>query len=244
MVNLGHIALDGTKIKANTSKHKAMIYGRMKQEETRLKKEIEELMRQAEAVNKEEADYMKDPTAPEIKPIEPQPVTANPQTTALLVLELSEYLEDPEYFAAPLVPGVTSLLDRARSAGLLIAFTVPHVFKGTPQGQVYSGFKRRACEAVFYPVAFDKFGGGQLQSLLSLFNISTLIITGCKANMAVMITATRAVTEFNYDIVIPVDGLAATTDYEKDYTLYEFRAYPAGYPKRFTFTTLDMINFK
>ena len=51
MVNLGHIALDGTKIKANTSKHKAMSYGRMKVEEERLEKEIEELMQQAEAVD-------------------------------------------------------------------------------------------------------------------------------------------------------------------------------------------------
>lgn len=54
LVNLGHIALDGTKLKANTSRHKAMSYGRMKQEEARLKKEIEELMRQAEAKDKEE----------------------------------------------------------------------------------------------------------------------------------------------------------------------------------------------
>ncbi|MFC1893382.1 transposase, partial [Chloroflexota bacterium] len=54
MVNLGHIALDGTKIKANTSKHKAMSYGRMKQEEKRLESEIEELMRQAEVADVEE----------------------------------------------------------------------------------------------------------------------------------------------------------------------------------------------
>jgi transposase len=54
MVNLGHVALDGTKIKANTSKHKAMSYGRMKQEEERLKKEVEELMRQAEVVDSDE----------------------------------------------------------------------------------------------------------------------------------------------------------------------------------------------
>ena len=54
MVNLGHLSMDGTKIKANTSRHKAMSYGRMKQEEVRLKKEIEELMRQAEVVDKEE----------------------------------------------------------------------------------------------------------------------------------------------------------------------------------------------
>jgi len=54
MVNLGHIALDGTKLKANTSKHKAMSYGRMKQEEERLGKEIDELMQQAEVVDAEE----------------------------------------------------------------------------------------------------------------------------------------------------------------------------------------------
>jgi len=29
LVKLGHVALDGTKIKANASKHKAMSYGRM-----------------------------------------------------------------------------------------------------------------------------------------------------------------------------------------------------------------------
>ena len=54
MVNLGHIALDGTKLKANTSKHKAMSYGRMKQEEDRLEREIDELMRQAEVADAEE----------------------------------------------------------------------------------------------------------------------------------------------------------------------------------------------
>lgn len=54
MVNLGHVALDGTKLKANTSKHKAMSYGRMKEEEERLEKEIEELMRQAEVVDNDE----------------------------------------------------------------------------------------------------------------------------------------------------------------------------------------------
>ncbi len=54
MVNLGHIALDGTKLKASASKHKAMSYGRMKEEEKRLEREIEELMQQAEAVDREE----------------------------------------------------------------------------------------------------------------------------------------------------------------------------------------------
>jgi transposase len=54
MVNLGHIALDGTKLKASASKHKAMSYGRMKQEEERLEREIEDLMQQSEVVDAEE----------------------------------------------------------------------------------------------------------------------------------------------------------------------------------------------
>lgn len=41
MVTLGHVAIDGTKIKAYASKHKAMSYGRMKEEEARLKAEIQ-----------------------------------------------------------------------------------------------------------------------------------------------------------------------------------------------------------
>ena len=109
---------------------------------------------------------------------------------------------------------------------------------------MYSGFKRRHSEPVFFPSGFDKFSNGQLQSLLSLYEIDTLILTGCKANMAVLYTATRAVTEYRYNIVIPVDGIAATTEYEKEYTLYQFRAYPDGSPQHFTYTTLDAIGFE
>jgi len=49
LARLGHVALDGTKLKANTSKHKAMSYGRMRQRETQLKEEIARLVEQAEA---------------------------------------------------------------------------------------------------------------------------------------------------------------------------------------------------
>jgi transposase len=61
LVKLGHIALDGTKIKANASRHKAMSYGRMLKEEERLTQEITELLEKAEAVDRQEdAEYGKD----------------------------------------------------------------------------------------------------------------------------------------------------------------------------------------
>jgi len=54
LVKLGHVSLDGTKIKASASRHKAMSYGRMKEEEQRLREEIDALLGQAEKVDAEE----------------------------------------------------------------------------------------------------------------------------------------------------------------------------------------------
>ena len=51
MVKLGHVAIDGTKLQANASKHKAMSYGRMGEVEEKLRAEVEELLRRAEATD-------------------------------------------------------------------------------------------------------------------------------------------------------------------------------------------------
>jgi len=58
LVKLGHVALDGTKVKANASKHKAMSYGRMEETERRLEQEVQALLRQAEQVDAaEDVEY-------------------------------------------------------------------------------------------------------------------------------------------------------------------------------------------
>ena len=44
LVTLGHVSLDGSKFQANSSKHKAMSYGRLKQREQQLSEEIEALI--------------------------------------------------------------------------------------------------------------------------------------------------------------------------------------------------------
>jgi transposase len=56
LVSLGHVALDGTKVKANASKHKAMSYGRMKEVEPKLVAEVEEWLRKAEQADDEDDD--------------------------------------------------------------------------------------------------------------------------------------------------------------------------------------------
>jgi transposase len=64
---VGHVALDGSKVQANASKHKAMSYGRMKEDEKRLQAEIEALLRRAEEVDaSEDAEHGADMRGDEI----------------------------------------------------------------------------------------------------------------------------------------------------------------------------------
>ena len=55
LVKLGHVALDGTKVKANASKHKAMSYDRMAESEQKLVDEVRRLLEEA-AQNDEAED--------------------------------------------------------------------------------------------------------------------------------------------------------------------------------------------
>ena len=54
LVKLGHVSLDGTKVQANASKHKAMSYGGMEKKASALRAEINALLAQAAAVEVEE----------------------------------------------------------------------------------------------------------------------------------------------------------------------------------------------
>jgi transposase len=54
LAKVGTIALDGTKVKANASRHKAMSYDRMKSEEERLKKEIADILADAQTIDNAE----------------------------------------------------------------------------------------------------------------------------------------------------------------------------------------------
>lgn len=54
LVKLGHVAVDGTKLKANASKHKAMSYGRMKKAEVELRAQVKAWFDEAERQDREE----------------------------------------------------------------------------------------------------------------------------------------------------------------------------------------------
>ena len=66
-LRVGRVALDGSKIKANASKHKAMSYGRMQDKQTQLREEVKQLLAQAEAADAaEDAEYGADQRGDEL----------------------------------------------------------------------------------------------------------------------------------------------------------------------------------
>jgi transposase len=66
-IKLGRVAIDGSKVKANASKHKAMSYGRMKEKERELREEVRRLLCEADRQDQaEDARYGRDRTGEEL----------------------------------------------------------------------------------------------------------------------------------------------------------------------------------
>ncbi|MEI7996945.1 MAG: transposase [Methylococcaceae bacterium] len=66
LASLGHISLDGSKFKADTSNHKAMSYGRLQEKEQALSTEIADLIEKASRYDQDEDKAYKDKTGYEI----------------------------------------------------------------------------------------------------------------------------------------------------------------------------------
>lgn len=175
---------------------------------------------------------------------QPEPAILDAKRTAVLVLDGSRRWGDPELPCHRIAPGVRKLLDEARKFHVPIAYTVSFAKKGTTEGEVYAGLAPRATEPVFYPDGFDKFTGGELQAFLSSRGVDTLVFTGYRSNICVLHTATTAARELNYTVVLPMDGMAALSDYEQEYTFAHFTVMPKRAASRVTFTKLEMITFR
>lgn len=150
-------------------------------------------------------------------------VDVDPRTTAVLVLDLTVASEHPDDPAASILGDVRRLLDRSRAADIPVLYTVSRGLRGTERGVVAPSLGPVDSEPVLYPDGFDKFVDGSLLEQLSARGVRTLIIAGSWANISVMYTATTAVRQHRFDVVIPRDAIAAPTEYELDYAQYQLR---------------------
>ncbi len=71
LVRLGRVALDGTKIKANASKHRSRTYERIKADEEALRRQVRRILRKAERVDQEEGELYGKDKNPYLPPLRP-----------------------------------------------------------------------------------------------------------------------------------------------------------------------------
>ena len=175
---------------------------------------------------------------------EPKPITLDSKSTAILVLDLNARCDDPKQVCSKITAPLGDFLDKARAAAVPIIYSVSATAKGKPIGDLAAPLRRKESETVIYPDAFDKFYGGELQAFLKDKGAKTLIITGSATNNAVLYTATTAARMHRYNVIIPVDGVNASSRYEQEYAIHQFTVLPSEANKLFQFTNLSMISFR
>lgn len=175
---------------------------------------------------------VKAPAAPALKP-----VTVNPKTTALLMLDFMNQNcgKRPRCLAS--IPVMKKLLGEARAAKAAVVYSLIHnsttddvikdVAPTTDEPWVISG-----------P---DKFLNTDLEKILKDLGIETVIVTGTAANGAVLFTASEAALR-GMNVIVPVDGMSALDPYSELTTAYTLAGAPLISLKT-TLTTIDMIKF-
>lgn len=177
---------------------------------------------------------IKAPPAPELKP-----VTVDPSTTALLMLDFIKQTcnEQRRPRCVASLPKVKTLLDEARAKNMLIVYSI---VSAATAGDILPAVAPTANEPVVSGV-LDKFATSNLEQILKDKNITTVIVVGTAAHGAVMYTASAAVVH-GLKVIVPVDGVSAENSYIEQYVAYNFISAPVV-AKGATLTSIDMLKF-
>jgi nicotinamidase-related amidase len=188
------------------------------------------------------------PPAPVLKA-----VTANPKTTALLVMDVVKQFcnDEKRPRCVTSIPKIATLLAAARASGATIIYTVvPSVGPNLPPpaaADIASAIAPKADEPVM-TAGIDKFIFADkdtgLEKMLKDKGITSVILVGTAVHGAVLFTASAAATR-GFNVIVPVDGMSAIgpIPYTEQAVAYILSSAPVVAPK-VTLTRTDMIKFQ
>jgi nicotinamidase-related amidase len=178
---------------------------------------------------------------------DPVRVTLNPATTALLVLDYVEPICNSQpKCKSQMLPAMTPFMERARKAGLVVAYGTRerNMSEWLPQVAPAPG------DIKIVNTAQDRFYNTDLDKALKAKGIATIIMVGWKVSGSVAYTSVGA-TLRDYTVVVPVDTTTAATDYETAIGFYQILNQGNGNltnqplkPKASTLSRTDMITFQ
>jgi nicotinamidase-related amidase len=173
--------------------------------------------------------------APELKP-----VTIDPKTTAVLVMDLVKGScnneRRPRCVAS--IPALAKFLNDARAKDVTIINTVAGT--GTV-ADVLSEVAPKAGEAVLTGTVADKFIRTDLEKMLKDKGITTVITVGTAAHGAVLYTSSDAAFK-GFKVIVPVDGASSENLYAEQAVAWLLARAP-GVSQQTTLTKFDMIKF-
>lgn len=191
----------------------------------------------SQAQNKDVVDEwaaVKPPPAPALKP-----VTLDPKTTALLVLDFVKQgcnnERRPRCVAS--VPKVQSLLSSTRSAKASVIYSIST--SATP-ADILKDLAPLDGEPMV-KTSSDKFFGTDLEKILKDKGINTVVVVGTAAHGVVLLTGSEAALR-GFKVIVPVDGMSSDNTYFEQYTAYHLANAP-GVAQQVTLTRTDMIKY-
>ncbi|MGH6670480.1 MAG: isochorismatase family protein [Xanthobacteraceae bacterium] len=176
------------------------------------------------------------PPPPQLKP-----VTIDPKTTALLVMDFTEQTctlaRRPRCAAS--VPKVKKFVEEARARGALIIYSI--AVPNSVPSDILKELTPAPGEEVLPPLGPDKFIRSSLEKTLRDKGIKTVVAMGTQAQTSVLHTGGEAALR-GFKVIVPVDAMSADDLFPELYTAWHF-ANAARISKQVTLTKLDMIGF-
>jgi nicotinamidase-related amidase len=175
---------------------------------------------------------VKAPPAPALRP-----VTVDPKTTALLMLDFVPPTCGARPRCMASLPAMKKLLEQARASGMPVA----HSVTGTTKAEdILKDVAPQAGEPVVQ-ASVDKFRNTELEKFLKDKGVQTVIVTGTAAHGAVLATATAAVLR-GMKVILPVDGVTASETFTEQYVAWHMANAPAVGPNT-TLTKFELLKF-
>ena len=145
-------------------------------------------------------------------------VTLDPNTTALLVLDLAKQTCNDEQRprCIAMLPRVHALLETARAKHWMVIYTLGAA--STP-ADILPQVAMQGGEPLV-KAAPDKFVRTDLENILHAHGIKTIVATGAASEGAVLHTAATAAF-LGFDVVVPVDAMSSGTPYAEQYTAWD-----------------------
>ena len=175
---------------------------------------------------------VKAPPPPALKP-----VTVDPNTTALLMLDFMNQNCGKRPRCSATIPAVKKLLGAARAAKVLVVYSL---IANTTPADVIKDVAPQADDPHVLSGP-DKFLHTELEKILKDKGVKTVIAVGTSSNGAVLYTASGAIFR-GMKAIVPVDGMSAVDPYAYYSAVFTFADAPRLSTEA-TLTKIDMIKF-